>query len=91
LDDLWTKSIGDHDAVDIARVEVARRRFDAQRAHEADALPDRGGEGRVGAASPHAQDSCLFEQLRRQGPGTGVLGCGTAPKHGCVQRSHAQR
>jgi hypothetical protein len=61
LDDLWAESIGDHDAVDVTRIEVARRRLDVQRSHEADTLADRGGEGGIRAAAPHAQDRCMIE------------------------------
>jgi hypothetical protein len=91
LHDLWAKPIRDHDAVDITCVEIARRRLDAQRPREADALADRGGEGRIGTATPHAQDCCVIEQPGRCHLDFVMLDRSAASKHCRMQRAHAQR
>ena len=46
VDDARAKAFADHHAVDVARVECARRALDAERADEADPLAD--GDRKLG-------------------------------------------
>ena len=63
LDDTRAETVADHQAVDVARVERARRALDAERADQADAFADRDRELRIGPAAAGDQHGRFVERV----------------------------
>ena len=88
------KAVADYHAVDVARVERARRALDAQRAHYADLLAERDGEQWVGTAAAGEQHGRLFNRIgfRQFGRHLAAGGERAGPAQDrAVQRADAQR
>ncbi len=94
LDDFGAKTVADHHAVDVARIERPRGAFDGERADHADLLADRDRQSRIRAAAAGDQHACLIERIgarqfrqllaaRRQRA--------HAAQYGAMQRADAER
>ena len=66
LDDARAETVADHHAVDVARIERARRALDAERADHADPLADRDRQRRIGAAAAGDQHARFVERIARR-------------------------
>ena len=66
LDDARPETVADHHAVDVARIERARRALDAERADHADPLADGDRKRRIGAAAAGEQHGRLVERIARR-------------------------
>ena len=78
----------------VAIVKIARGSLDAERADEADPLPDRGGQRRIIAAAACHQYRRVIERIaiRQQRHIGAVAAQGVDPaQHRCMQGAHAQR
>ena len=61
--DARTKPVAEHDAVDIAGVEMFGCRLDAQGANQRHALAQCDGELRIGSAAPDQKDGCVLQGI----------------------------
>jgi len=94
LDDARAKAVADHDAVDVAGVEGARRALDAERADQADALAERDRERRKAAAAADQEHGCVVKRIaRRQFRGQFATRGERrgAAKHRGVQRTYSEK
>ena len=92
------KTFAEHDPVDIARIEMFGRRFDAQRADDAHAFAERNGKRRIGAAASDQKhrrianridlgDRCFHRLIAQPAQDRGVQG--SNPKRRAQTREQA--
>ena len=65
VDPARPQTIADHHAVDLARIEITRGRFNAESPNKTDWLAERDRESRVRSAAAHAKHCGAGEQIRR--------------------------
>jgi len=84
------QTIADHHAVDLARIEITRGRFNAESPNKTDPLSERDRESRVRSAAAHAKHCGAGEQIRRDGDLPVRVARARAPQYGCMQGPDTQ-
>ena len=89
IDHARAKTFAEHDAVDVARIEMFRRGLDAERADHAGLLAERDRQRGIGAAAADQQHGGVpgGVDIRQRDPG----GRYQPAHHGRMQRADTQR